>query len=50
MIVGQSGATLNITDNDSSGHTISVNQTVTQGTFTVQVDWVGPLRSLASRT
>jgi hypothetical protein len=38
VIVGQTGDTLNITDNDTSGHTISVNQTATQGTFTVQVD------------
>ena len=38
VIVGQSGGTLNITDNDTSGHLISVNQTATQGTFTVQVD------------
>jgi hypothetical protein len=38
VIVGQQGNTLNITDNDTSGHTINVNQTATQGTFTVQVD------------
>ena len=38
VVVGQTGATLNITDNDTSGHTINVNQTATQGTFTVQVD------------
>jgi hypothetical protein len=30
--------TLTITDSDTSGHTINVNQTATQGTFTVQVD------------
>jgi hypothetical protein len=38
VTVGQKGDTLNITDNDTSGHTINVNQTATQGTFTVQVD------------
>ena len=36
------GGNLNITDNDTSGHTINVDQTATQGTFTVQVD-TGPV-------
>jgi hypothetical protein len=33
-----SGATLNITDNDTTLHSIIVEQTATQGTFTVQID------------
>ncbi len=38
VIIGQSGGTLSITDNDTSGHAIYVDQTATQGSFTVQVD------------
>ena len=38
VTVGQNGDTLKITDTDNGGHAITVNQTATQGTFTVQVD------------
>jgi hypothetical protein len=36
-VVGD-GAGLNITDNDTTGHSIVVEQTASQGTFTVQID------------